>query len=41
MTQFLYFSCFLILRSREYLTDNILSREAIDLYLKKFKFSIR
>ena len=36
-----YFSCFLILSSMESLTDNVVSHEATDHYLKKFTFSSR
>ena len=41
MTQVWYFWCFLILRSSESFTDNILSYEAIDPYFKKYTFSDR
>ena len=41
MAHIWYFQCFLILKSGEYLTDNIMSHEAIGPYLKNFTFTIR
>ena len=38
MTQIWYFLCFLIYRSRESFTDNILSHETIDTYQKRLHF---
>ena len=38
MIQIWYFSCFLIWRRRESFTENILSHETIDPYLKSLHF---